>query len=246
MIGMGSSGSRAALERELGVFRNAGSPVPFGIGLVDWGIERMPEMLDLALESGPVLLSVSFGDYAQPAVTGDWIGRATERGVLTITQAANADEAALAVEAGVSAVVARGLEGGGHGSPEERRDPLLQAIVERVGGQVPVLAAGAIRHRQDLEHVLAQGAAGAWVGTAFTACPESLSSDENRAVLLNAGADDTRITREFDLAQGLPWPERFPERVITGTPVNAGMGVGALTEVRPAADVVDAFRSGKG
>lgn len=243
MIGMGSSGSRAALERELAAFAAAGPPVRFGIGLVDWGIERMPEMLDVALDASPVLLSVSFGDYTRSAVTGDWIARATERGILTITQAANADEAERAVDAGVSAVVARGLEGGGHGSPESERDPLLQAIVRRVGDRVPVLAAGAISNRRDLEHVLAQGAAGAWVGTAFTACPESLSSDENRAVLIAAGSNDTHITREFDLAQGLPWPERFPERVITGTPVNAGMGVGALTEARSATEVVASFRS---
>lgn len=241
-IGMGSSGSPTALTRELDAFTASGGGEIFGIGLVDWGVRRYPDMLDIAFEARPKLLSVSFGDFMADPVDAPWIARAKALGIATITQASNADEAVRAVDAGVTAIVARGLEAGGHGDPQHLQSELLDAMLEQIGDRVPVLAAGSIRDHADLARVLAQGAAGAWVGTAFTACEESLSSAENREILVRAGDGDTRVTREFDIAQGLPWPERFPERVITGTPVNAGMGIGSVTRVRSAAEAVASFR----
>ena len=243
MIGMGSSGSLAALERELDVFIASGGGTAFGIGLVDWGVRRDPEMLDRALTARPALLSVSFGDFAADPVDAPWIARAHALNIATITQVANADEADRAIDAGVTAVVARGLEGGGHGDPQQTQAYVLDSVVARVNDRVPVLTAGAIRNAADLTRVLHAGAAGAWVGTAFAACDESLSSPEHREILVRAGDTETHITREYDIAQGLPWPARFPERVIRGTPVNAGMGVGAITQVRSAADVVASFRA---
>ncbi len=64
MIGMGSAGSAHALERELALLDTGGAP--FGIGLVAWGIERDPAMLDRALGARPALVSVSFGDWGDP------------------------------------------------------------------------------------------------------------------------------------------------------------------------------------
>ncbi|WP_217136488.1 nitronate monooxygenase [Leucobacter chinensis] len=241
-LGMGSSGSFEALTRELALYRGAGGDGRFGIGLVDWGIAKDPSMLDRALDARPTLLSVSFGDFSAGAEAPEWIARANHLGIATVTQVATAAEAEQAVLSGIDAVVARGLEAGGHGAPEHDRDSLLTSVLDRVAGRVPVLAAGAISTRDDLAAAMSQGAAGGWIGTAFTACPESLTNDTNRATLLAAGEGDTHITREFDIALGLPWPERFPERVIRESPVNAGMGIGALTEVRTAAQVVDSFR----
>ncbi|MGO3679002.1 MAG: nitronate monooxygenase [Microbacteriaceae bacterium] len=241
-LGMGSSGSFEALTRELARYREAGGDGRFGIGLVDWGIAQDPSMLDLALDARPMLLSVSFGEFSAEAPAPEWIARANHLGIATVTQVANAAEAEQAVLNGIDAVIARGLESGGHGAPEHERDALLTSVLETVAGRVPVLAAGAISTRDDLAEVVRLGAAGGWVGTAFTACPESLTNDQSRATLLAAGEGDTHVTREFDIALGLPWPKRFPERVIRESPVNAGMGIGALTEVRTAKAVVDSFR----
>lgn len=59
MIGMGSTASAAKLTAELGRL----GPVPrFGIGLVDWVARDQPELLETALAARPALLSVSFGD----------------------------------------------------------------------------------------------------------------------------------------------------------------------------------------
>jgi nitronate monooxygenase len=58
MIGMGSAASSASLQAELA---RLGAAPRFGIGLVDWVIGNQPELLDAALAARPALLSVSFG-----------------------------------------------------------------------------------------------------------------------------------------------------------------------------------------
>ncbi|MBP1325683.1 nitronate monooxygenase [Leucobacter exalbidus] len=220
MIGMGSAGSVAALERELAAFAaahqaagedDADIPLPFGIGMVGWGIERDPEMFERALAARPALLSVSFGDWVSGR-TPEWVTRARAMGIRTITQAATADEARAAEAAGIDSVVARGLEGGGHG---DHREPLGSLLAEVIGAvSIPVLAAGAISTAADVRRVLDAGSAAAWVGTAFTACTESLVSPAAREVLIAAHGRDTRVTRVFDIALDRPWPAHFPERLI--------------------------------
>jgi nitronate monooxygenase len=79
---------------------------------------------------------------------------------------------------------------------------------------VPVLAAGGIGGPRGLAAVLAAGAAGAWVGTAFLACPESLVPDEARARLLAAELTDTVHTGAFDRGFSLGWPVEFGGRAL--------------------------------
>lgn len=240
MIGLGSSGSPQLFARELAAWQAHRSGSQLGVGLVGWLLDRYPKLLDEVLASGPSLLSVSFGEHTGD--TPDWVSKARDMNVLTVTQVATADEAKRAYQSGVDALVARGFEGGGHGDPAVTRDELLTEILEAVPSTVPVLAAGAISDAATVRHVLSLGASGVWVGTAFIACPESLMTDDQREIVLAAGNGDTRVTREYDIAAGLPWPERFPERVISGTPVNAGMGVGGVRSVRSAAEVVRELR----
>lgn len=203
MIGMGSAGSCEVLQRELTLVP---PQLRVGIGLVDWVTRRDPALLDLAIDARPVLLSVSFGtDF-------DWVPRAQAEGIPTVTQVADATEARAAHDAGLDLIVARGLEGGGHGRPRQSRDQLLAevlAVTDR-----PVLAAGAISSADDVRHVLALGAAAAWVGTAFLVTAEALTTPGARQALLAATGDDTTLTRAFDRALGYSWPADIPERVL--------------------------------
>lgn len=233
MVGMGSSATVDALTHELAPVH--GLDRPWGVGLVHWVMTAQPRLLDVALEARPALLSVSFGD------DWSWVRRARAAGVTTVTQVGTLDAARRAVDGGVEILVARGAEGGGHGEPRIGTLPLLADVLDAV--DVPVLAAGGITSARALAAVLAAGASAGWVGTAFAACPEAMTSDATRSAMLAAGGTDTAITREFDVAQGYSWPEQFPERVLTErggtpTPVNAGQGVGAVTAAEPAADVV--------
>src|SRR5690606_15335364 len=126
MIGMGSAGSAAALERELGAFgdalaaHTAPTPPPLGIGMVDWGVAKHPDMLERAIAARPAVISVSFGDWNGPsgstsptdngATAPDWVAQVKAAGLRTIAQIATVEEAKAAAEAGIDAVVARGLE----------------------------------------------------------------------------------------------------------------------------------------
>jgi nitronate monooxygenase len=255
MVGMGSVAAVARLDEELRPLR--GLDLPFGVGLVDWVMTAQPALLATALAARPTLLSVSFGD------TWPWVSRAHDEGVLTAAQVGDLQSAHRAVEAGVDVVIARGAEAGGHGAPRVGTLPLLAAILDDIS--VPVLAAGGISSGRAMAAVLAAGASGAWIGTSFAACAESLTPEAARRVLLDASETDTVTTRVFDIAHGYPWPRELPERVVRddfadrwagreddlhaggghdvaglspAQGVNAGQGVGQVTSVRPAADVI--------
>ncbi|MEA3529536.1 nitronate monooxygenase [Nocardia implantans] len=268
MIGMGSAGSVAALERELPHVR--GSDGPFGIGLVDWVVAKEPRLLEVAIAARPALISVSFGEDL------DWAARVADAGIVPATQVYSEQDARRAQDGGVGLLVARGVEGGGHGAVNSALLPLLEEVLEVAS--VPVLAAGGIGTPGDLATVLRAGAGGAWLGTCLAACSESLLPEAARRAMIDARGDDTVLTRAYDVGMELPWPTRFPARVLrtgftdrwTGredelamdaaakralaaalaaadpavTPIDAGEGVGLVTAVEPVARVLERLWAG--
>lgn len=201
MVGMGSVATRRLLAEQLQYVDGR-----FGIGLVDWVMRNEAGLLEDALAARPALLSVSFGtDWS-------WVAKAHDAGIPTVTQVYDSLGARQAVDAGVDILVARGSEGGGHGEVKLGLLPLLDAVLDAVS--VPVLAGGGVASARSLAAVLAAGASGAWVGTRLSACPEALTADGNRRALVEAAETDTAVTRAFDVAKGLPWPARFPSRVL--------------------------------
>ncbi|MEV0034082.1 nitronate monooxygenase [Nocardia sp. NPDC050793] len=266
MIGMGSAGSAAALREELRHTASLGGR--FGIGLVKWVVDADPELLDVAIAAAPTLIAVSFG--SDPS----WIARVRDSGIRTATQVYNAAEARRAADAGIDVLVARGAEGGGHGAMEMATLPLLDAVLDAVS--TPVLAAGGIGSPASFAAALAAGADGVWLGTRLAACAESSLPEAGRRALIAAEGTDTVVTTAFDVAMRLPWPARFPARVLRNdftarwaghedaldeqaraelaaavaaddprtAPIDAGQGVGAITAVTPAAQVIDELCSG--
>lgn len=226
MIGMGSAATPGALRRELAELGDHGGP--FGIGLVHWVMSEQPELFEIAVAARPTLLAVSFGD------DWSWVADAHAAGVPVCAQVAHRGAAERALAAGVDVLVARGAEGGGHGEPVSPTRVVLADVLDAV--DVPVLAAGGIGSAAAVSAALAAGAAGVWVGTAFTLCHEALTPPGARGELL-AGTE-TELTREFDIAAGYRWPVTIPERVLRGSAVNAGQGVGELGEELGAAEVV--------
>ena len=201
MVGMGSVATREMLAEQL---RHVDGR--FGIGLVDWVMRNEAGLLEDALAARPALLSVSFGtDWS-------WVTQAHDAGIPTVTQVYDSVGARKAVDAGVDILVARGSEGGGHGEVRLGLLPLLDAVLDAV--TVPVLAGGGVASARSLAAVLAAGASAAWVGTRLSACPEALTGDAGRRALVSASETDTAVTRVFDVAKGLPWPARFPSRVL--------------------------------
>jgi nitronate monooxygenase len=119
----------------------------------------------------------------------------------------SADEAGAAVAAGADAVIAQGVEAGGH---VRGKVPVLE-LLERVRGAVPVgypvLVAGGIAQRADVRAALEAGAAAAVAGTRFLASEESRAHAGYKRRLVDGS--DTVLTEMF----GMGWP-RAPHRVM--------------------------------
>jgi nitronate monooxygenase len=120
---------------------------------------------------------------------------AHDSGALVSWQVGTVEEARAAVAAGADVVVAQGMEAGGHVRGTAPLLPLLAAVLEAV--DVPVLAAGAVGHPRTLAAVLAAGASGARVGTAFIATEESGAHPLYKQAVVDAGLGSTAITDTF-------------------------------------------------
>lgn len=205
MIGIGSTESVDFLRQEVAIARGS-DLARFGIGMHTWAIEKRPDLLDAAIEARPFLISISFGSPAP------YVERLHRHGILLATQVNTKEEAEQAAQCGVDLIVVQGTEAGGHVTGQVSTFPLLQTVLETV--RVPVVAAGGIASPRGVAAVLSAGAEGAWIGTALLASLESEHSEQARARIIQARETDTVLTRAFDVAQGLAWPERYPGRAL--------------------------------
>src|SRR6202012_2259225 len=123
--------------------------------------------------------------------------------ILTVGTATTPDEAAVLQDSGVNAIVASGLEAGGHRGSFLRSAEdsltgtfsLVPQIVDIV--DVPVIAAGGIGDARGVVAALALGAEGVQLGTVFLACEESGASGLHRRALQEKRAGHTALTRGF-------------------------------------------------
>ena len=153
-------------------------------------------MLQLLLELRPAVVSFHFG---VPDV--ERIGALRQAGIVTLASATDLHEALIIERTGVDAVVAQGIEAGGHRSsfdPDALDERLSTAIltrllVRRTG--LPVIAAGGIADGASIRSVLDLGAVAAQLGTAFILCPESAASQVYRDDLKSPRAAHTCLTR---------------------------------------------------
>jgi NAD(P)H-dependent flavin oxidoreductase YrpB (nitropropane dioxygenase family) len=122
-----------------------------------------------------------------------------------IHQCGSVEEAKAAAAAGADAVIAQGVEAGGH---VRGTTPMLE-LLERVRAAVniPVLAAGGIADAEGVSAALEAGAAAAVVGTRFLLSDESHAHPDYKQRCRDAG--ETVLTELF----GLGWPAA-PHRVI--------------------------------
>jgi nitronate monooxygenase len=180
-------------------------PVPFGIGLVAWVIEKRPELLDIAIAAQPNLVSISFGDPAP------YVPRLREAGILVASQVQSRLWATTALAADVDVLVAQGTEAGGH-TGSVGTLPLLQIILEMTDR--PVIAAGGIATGRGLAAVVAAGAAGAWLGTPFLLAEEALNTSRAQDRIMAADETQTLYTSVYDRLQDKGWSDEFRARAL--------------------------------
>jgi nitronate monooxygenase len=120
-------------------------------------------------------------------------------------QCGSVEEAKAAAAAGVDAVIAQGVEAGGHVRGSVPMLELLERV--RAAVQIPVLAAGGIIDAEDTRAALDAGAVAAVAGTLFLVSDESHAHPDYKQRCLDAS--QTILTELF----GLGWPDA-PHRVI--------------------------------
>jgi NAD(P)H-dependent flavin oxidoreductase YrpB (nitropropane dioxygenase family) len=129
-------------------------------------------------------------------------------GVKVVLQVGSVAEAQAAAAAGVDAVIAQGIEAGGHVRGTTSIWELLPATVATLG-ELPVLASGGIGDGAGVARALRLGAQGVSLGTRFVASEEAFIHPAYKQRILQASADDTVYHRLYDLW----WPDA-PHRTL--------------------------------
>jgi NAD(P)H-dependent flavin oxidoreductase YrpB (nitropropane dioxygenase family) len=124
------------------------------------------------------------------------VEKAHEHGVLVGALIGSKQHAEKQVAIGVDVIVAQGTEAGGH-TGDVATMVLVPEIVDAVGPDVPVLAAGGIGTGRQIAAGLALGAQGAWTGSIWLTVAEADTSKEATENLLAAGSRDTVRSRSM-------------------------------------------------
>jgi len=152
---------------------------------------------DAMLALRPAAASFTFN-----ILDADHVRRLHDAGILVIGTITTVDEARAWEEVGADAVVASGIEAGGHrgtflGRQEDATMPARQlwpAVAQAV--KIPVIAAGGIMTGTDIKEALALGAKAVQMGTAFLATDEAGIHPAYKQRLIS-GMGKTRLTRSF-------------------------------------------------
>lgn len=190
-------------------------------------------------EFRPPVVSFHFG---LPAA--DLLARVRATGARILSSATTVDEARWLEAHGVDAVIAQGLEAGGHRGMFLTEDLATQAgtfaLLPQVARavQVPVIAAGGIANARGVAAALALGAAGVQIGTAYLLCPEATTTPLHRAALRGEGARVTALTNLFTGRPSRGIVNRFMRErgPISSAAPRFPLATGAVAPLRAAAE----------
>lgn len=152
-------------------------------------------VFEMLLQQRPAVVSFHFG-----IPTATHIQALKKAGIYTMATATNAEEALIIEQSGIDAIVAQGIEAGGHRGmfdPDANDERLSTSVLVRLlvrQTRLPVIAAGGIMDGNGIKAALDLGAATAQLGTAFVLCPESAANASYRVNLKSARAAHTRLT----------------------------------------------------
>ncbi len=157
--------------------------------LLAWTEQTTRPQVELALSRPIKLLANALGPPPK-----DIVDKAHAKGVKVAALTGAPAHAKKHIENGVDIIVAQGTEAGGHCGEISTR-VLVPEIVDAVGPDVPVLAAGGIGCGRQVAAAMALGAQGAWTGSVWLTCAESDLHPLVVNKLLAAGSRDTVRSR---------------------------------------------------
>jgi len=170
------------------------STIPAGPGRTPFSSEAA----DVLNEIKPDVVSFHFG-----LPSAELLARVRAWGSKILSSATTVEEARWLEAHGVDAIIAQGLEAGGHRGIFLSDDltsqvgtmALLPQLVRAV--KLPVIAAGGIADSKGVAAAMALGATGVQIGTAYLLCPEATTSKVHRAALKSEAARHTALTNIF-------------------------------------------------
>jgi nitronate monooxygenase len=154
--------------------------------------------LDVLAQFKPPVVSFHFGLPSR-----ELLDRVRQWRPAIISSATTVDEARWLEAQGADAIIAQGVEAGGHRGMFLSDDLTTQvgtlALVPQIvrAVSVPVIAAGGIGDSAGVGAALALGAAGVQIGTAYLLCPEATTTRVHRDALASPRARHTALTNVF-------------------------------------------------
>jgi nitronate monooxygenase len=185
---------RAALAPYFAEYGIDPASIPSGAGRLPFSAEAA----DVLAEFRPAVVSFHFGLPSK-----ELLARVRAWGAKVLASATTLDEARWLEARGVDAIIAQGLEAGGHRGNFLSDDITAQlstfTLVPQIARavKIPVIAAGGIADAKGVAAGMALGASGVQVGTAYLLCPEATTSALHRAALKSEAARHTALTNLF-------------------------------------------------
>lgn len=222
--------------------------------------------LQVVLDSKAPIVALALGTSLE------MVARLHDAGKLVISLVGTPSQARKVVDYGADIVVAQGADAAAH-TGKIGTFSLVPSVVDEIGHQVPVLAAGGITTGRHMAAALALGASGFWSGTSWLLTEENNTIPALARKLLAAGAEDTVILRADSgkpqrnvrtawsdewSAPGAPDPLKMPvQHVLIDDLIDdinefeidplvhypAGQGIGLIKEVTSVAKRIATLRS---
>jgi nitronate monooxygenase len=167
---------------------------PFGVNII---LPLLQEgQIEACLDEKVPILVLFWGD-AKP-----YVEAAHRRGTQVFIQVGSVEEAKAAANAGVDAIIAQGVEAGGHVKSTTSLSTIVPAVVEAVK-PIPVIAAGGIANGRGVVAALSLGAQAVSMGTRFLCSEETQVIRAYKERVVQSKAEDTVYTLLFDIG----WPD---------------------------------------
>ena len=185
---------RATLSPYYEEFGINADTIPVGPGRAPFSSEAA----EVLSQFKPAVVSFHFG-----LPSAGLLARVRAWGSRIVSSATTLQEARWLEAHGVNAIIAQGLEAGGHRGIFLSEDLSTQvgtfALLPQIAREVklPVIAAGGIADAKGVAAAMALGAAGVQIGTAYLLCPEATTSTVHRAALKSEAARHTALTNLF-------------------------------------------------
>ena len=227
------------LQREF--LANWGPPVSPEAG--DTRLQDFDAQCEAMLRAAPRVISSIMGLYE-----ARFVSELKSRGIIWFATVTTVAEAKAAEAAGADALVAQGMEAGGHRGAfhaDEAEQQLvgLMALLPQVvdAVKVPVIATGGIADARGVAAALLLGASAVQIGTGFLRCPEAMTQPGYADRLARTEAHETTLTRAFSGRAGRAVATAYVRAAKTGPapapyPVQRGLTAGMRDAAKKTGD----------